>query len=90
MGKGAQLVDRSAPAPSRRAGTAKHSDQAGRGILAEAQPAVGTEWSQLDPDSYPFTRSIATRLHEHDDRADFAGGIDLILDGIAARQAGGA
>lgn len=51
--------------------------------------AVGNEWSRLDPDAYPFTRSIAARLHEHDDRADFLGGIDLILDGIAARRAGG-
>jgi len=49
--------------------------------------AVGAEWSQLDADAYPFTRGIAAQLREHDDRADFLAGIDLILDGIAAQQA---
>jgi AcrR family transcriptional regulator len=49
--------------------------------------AVGAEWSQLDADAYPFTRGIAAQLREHDDRADFLVGIDLILEGIAAQQA---
>ena len=44
--------------------------------------AVATAWSQLDPDAYPFTRSVAAQLRTHDDRVDFLAGIDLILRGI--------
>ena len=44
--------------------------------------AVATAWSQLDPDEYPFARSIAAQLPAHDDRMDFLFGIDLILRGI--------
>lgn len=49
--------------------------------------ALATQWSQLDAGAYPFTRSMATQLRDHDDRADFVAGLDLILDGIA--QEGG-
>jgi AcrR family transcriptional regulator len=44
--------------------------------------AVATAWSQLDPDEYPFTRSVAGQVRAHDDRVDFLTGIDLILKGI--------
>jgi len=44
--------------------------------------ALSTVWSQLDPDEYPFARSVAGQLPAHDDRADFLAGIDLILKGI--------
>ena len=44
--------------------------------------AVATAWSQLDPDEYPFARSVAGQLRAHDDRVDFLAGIDLILNGI--------
>jgi AcrR family transcriptional regulator len=44
--------------------------------------AVSTSWSQLDPDEYPFTRSVAGQFRAHDDRADFLAGIDLILGGL--------
>ena len=44
--------------------------------------AVSTVWSQLDPDEYPFARSVAGQLRAHDDRMDFLAGIDLILRGI--------
>jgi AcrR family transcriptional regulator len=43
---------------------------------------VSAAWSQLDPDVYPFTRSMAGQLRTHDDRMDFLAGIDLILSGI--------
>jgi AcrR family transcriptional regulator len=46
--------------------------------------AVSTAWSQLDPVEYPFTRSVAGRIRDHDDRVDFLAGIDLILKGIAS------
>jgi len=44
--------------------------------------AMATMWSELDPDDYPFARSVAGQLSTHDDRADFLTGIDLILKGI--------
>jgi AcrR family transcriptional regulator len=49
---------------------------------------VATAWSQLDPDQYPFTRSVAAQLRAHDDRADFLAGIDLILSGIESPRRG--
>ncbi len=48
--------------------------------------AVATAWTELDPDQYAFTRNVAGQLHEHDDRAEFLAGIDLILTGITAHQ----
>jgi hypothetical protein len=44
--------------------------------------AVSTAWSQLDPKEYPFARSVAGKIRDHDDRVDFLAGIDLILRGI--------
>jgi hypothetical protein len=44
--------------------------------------AVSTVWSQLDPEEYPFARSVAGQMRAHDDRVDFLAGIDLILRGI--------
>src|SRR3984885_12496113 len=44
--------------------------------------AVATAWSQLDPKEYPFTRSVARQVRDHDDRLDFLAGIDFILRGI--------
>ena len=48
--------------------------------------SVATAWAELDPDQYAFTRNVAEQLREHDDRAEFLAGIDLILTGITARQ----
>jgi Tetracyclin repressor-like, C-terminal domain len=48
--------------------------------------AVSTVWSQLDPDEYPFTRSVAGKLRAHDDRVDFLAGIDLMLRGIESAR----
>lgn len=47
---------------------------------------VADQWARLDAAAYPMTRAMATQLREHDDRADFLAGLDLILDGIAAQQ----
>jgi AcrR family transcriptional regulator len=44
--------------------------------------AVSNTWSKLDPDRYPFARTIARQLPAHDDRKDFLAGIDLLLRGI--------
>ncbi len=46
--------------------------------------AVSTVWSQLDPEEYPFARSMAGQMRAHDDRKDFLAGIDLILRGIGS------
>jgi AcrR family transcriptional regulator len=49
--------------------------------------AVSTAWSLLNEQEYPFARSAAKRMRDHDDRDDFLSGIDLILAGIhAGRQ----
>jgi AcrR family transcriptional regulator len=48
--------------------------------------AVSTAWSQLDPKEYPFARSVARRIRDHDDRLDFLAGIDLILSGIKSSR----
>ncbi|MCX4767845.1 TetR family transcriptional regulator [Streptomyces sp. NBC_01275] len=47
---------------------------------------VSAAWANLDPDEYPFTRNVADQLRDHDDRAEFLAGIDLILTGITAGQ----
>jgi hypothetical protein len=51
---------------------------------SEFLKAVSTAWSQLDPEEYPFARSVAGKIQDHDDRVDFLAGIDLILKGIGA------
>ncbi|SEB61492.1 TetR/AcrR family transcriptional regulator [Terriglobus roseus] len=50
-----------------------------RGDFLEAMAKI---WSKLDPEAYPFVRSVAGQLRVHDDREDFLAGIDLILRGI--------
>ena len=41
-------------------------------------------WAALDPADYPFTRTIADQMREHDDRAEFLAGITLVLAGVTA------
>ena len=48
--------------------------------------AVSAAWSQLDPQDYPFARSVAQQVRDHDDRVDFVAGIDLILGGINSQR----
>lgn len=60
--------------------------RASGGDRAALLGAVADAWSQLDADEYPFTRSIVGQFRVHDDRADFLGGIDLILLGITAQK----
>ncbi len=44
--------------------------------------AMAEFWERLDPEEYPFTRTVTEQLRRHDDRAEFLAGIDLILDGM--------
>ena len=50
---------------------------------AELLEAEAARWQALDAREYAFIRNVATQLREHDDRAEFLAGIDLILAGIA-------
>lgn len=45
-------------------------------------------WSRLDAQAFPFARKVAGQLRTHDDREDFLAGIDLIVHGMQALQAG--
>jgi AcrR family transcriptional regulator len=49
---------------------------------AEFLNTASRAWQDLDPDDYPFIRSIADQMREHDDREQFLTGIDLVLTGI--------
>jgi AcrR family transcriptional regulator len=58
-----------------------------RGLIrSDFLEAVSTAWSQLDPQEYPFARSVARKIRDHDDRVDFLAGIDLILAGIKSSR----
>jgi hypothetical protein len=46
--------------------------------------SVSAAWAQLDPEEFPFARSLAGPIRTHDDRKDFLAGIDLILRGIGS------
>ena len=48
--------------------------------------AVASVWLKLDPEEFPFARSVAGQLRAHDDRRDFLAGIDLILRGIESSR----
>jgi hypothetical protein len=37
---------------------------------ADFLEAVSTAWSQLDPKEYPFARSVARQIRDHDDRQE--------------------
>ena len=56
-------------------------------VRADFLDAVAAQWAALDGDEFAFTRSIAPQLRDHDDRLDFAAGIDLILDGVQSASA---
>jgi AcrR family transcriptional regulator len=58
-----------------------------RGLVrSDFLEAVSTAWSQLDPKEYPFARSVARKIRDHDDRVDFLAGIDLILTGVKSSR----
>jgi AcrR family transcriptional regulator len=45
---------------------------------------IAARWAQLDPARHPWAHGAAKLLPEHDDRAQFLVGVDLILAGIEA------
>ncbi|NBW08993.1 MAG: TetR family transcriptional regulator [Caulobacteraceae bacterium] len=46
--------------------------------------AVADRWIERDPARYPFVHKVAARLADHDDRAQFLAGLELILTGVVA------
>ncbi len=48
--------------------------------------SVSDAWSQLDASAYPFTRSAAGHIRDHDDRVDFLAGLDVVLRGIGSSR----
>ncbi len=48
--------------------------------------SMAATWAMLDPAEYPFAHAIAAQMREHDDRADFLAGIDLLLVGLAVAR----
>ena len=46
---------------------------------------VAARWEQLDPDAFPFLHAVAAGLEEHDDRAQFIAGVDIVIAGIPTR-----
>lgn len=46
---------------------------------------VAARWEQLDPDAFPFLHDVAAGLEEHDDRAQFIAGVDIVIAGIPTR-----
>ncbi len=47
---------------------------------------LSKEWSELEGESYPFTRLMAKTLQSHDDKADFLAGVDFLLIGLLRRS----
>ena len=48
--------------------------------------AVSSAWAQLDPEDFPFARTLAGPMRSHDDRKDFVAGIDIVLRGIESAR----
>ncbi|KUN75206.1 TetR/AcrR family transcriptional regulator [Streptomyces griseoruber] len=48
--------------------------------------SVTAIWKQLSPQEFPFARAVADQGLDHDDRAQFLAGIDLIAAGLTARR----
>lgn len=50
---------------------------------ATSLAGIAARWTQAGPEAYPFVHRIAAQMRDHDDRAQFLAGIDLILTGIS-------
>jgi AcrR family transcriptional regulator len=49
---------------------------------------LAAQWAQLDPARHPWAQRAAKQLLDHDDRAQFLAGVNLILAGINATANG--
>ena len=69
--------------PRRRRAERRVAPRSGRDTDRAAFLApIAAPGRELDPDDYPFTRTVAAQLRDHDDREQFLAGIDLVLAGI--------
>lgn len=48
----------------------------------EVLNTLASQWRDLDPNKFKFTRSVSEQMRMHDDRSEFLSGIDLLLAGI--------
>ncbi|WP_238008389.1 TetR family transcriptional regulator [Dactylosporangium sp. AC04546] len=53
---------------------------------ADVLGAESALWASLDPAAYPFIHTVAGQLRDHDDRAQFLAGVDLIVAGMRSLQ----
>lgn len=65
------------------AANARQAHESGRTDRSAFLGGIADRWAALDPDQHPFVRAIAPQLRDHDDRAQFLAGVDLILAGAA-------
>ncbi len=65
------------------AANARQARESGRTDRSAFLGGIADQWAALDPDQHPFVRRMAAQLRDHDDRAQFLAGVDLILAGAA-------
>ena len=66
------------------AANARQARESGRTDRSAFLGEIADRWAALDPQQHPFVRRIAAQLRDHDDRAQFLAGVDLILAGAAS------
>lgn len=65
------------------AANARQARESGRTDRLAFLGGIADQWAALDADQHPFVRRMAAQLRDHDDRAQFLAGVDLILAGAA-------
>ena len=78
------LVSYIAGAAAQNAANARVAREAARTDRSAFLADVAARWAKLDPATYPSVSRMAAELQDHDDRAQFLAGVDLILAGIEA------
>lgn len=66
------------------AANARQAREGGRTDRSAFLGEIADRWAGLDPEQHPFVRRMADQLRDHDDRAQFLAGVDLILAGAAS------
>lgn len=66
------------------AANARQARESGRTDRSAFLGEIADRWAALDPEQHPFVRRMAAQLRDHDDRAQFLAGVDLILAGAAS------
>ncbi len=66
------------------AANARQARESGRTDRSAVLGEIADRWAALDPEQHPFVRRMAAQLRDHDDRAQFLAGVDLILAGAGS------